>query len=90
MIRLRFFVIAAEPGARKGELRGIQWPQVDLASGLNRLPASQTKNKHPRTLPIYETPAAHFKRPYRKRPGVDASACWSGTLRRCASDKELL
>jgi integrase len=47
------FVCGYHTGARKGELRSIQWPQVDFAAGLIRLPADQTKNKHPRTLPIY-------------------------------------
>jgi len=47
------FVCGYHTGARKGELRSIQWPQVDFAGGLIRLPASQTKNKRPRTLPIY-------------------------------------
>jgi integrase len=47
------YVCGYHTGARKGELRSIQWPQVDFAAGLIRLPASQTKNKRPRTLPIY-------------------------------------
>src|SRR5580700_11076529 len=40
-------------GARKNELRRMRWPQVDLDGGAIRLPASQTKTKKPRTLPIY-------------------------------------
>jgi integrase len=41
-------------GARKGnELRRIRWEQVDFDSSVIRLPASQTKTKKPRTLPIY-------------------------------------
>ena len=40
-------------GARKNELRCIQWAQVDFEGRLIRLAAGQTKNKHPRTLPIY-------------------------------------
>jgi integrase len=47
------FVCGYHTGARKGELRSIQWPQVEFAAGLIRLPADQTKNKRPRTLPIY-------------------------------------
>jgi integrase len=47
------FVCGYHTGARKGELRAIQWPQVNFEDGLIRLPAEQTKNKRPRTLPIY-------------------------------------
>jgi integrase len=47
------FVCGYHTGARKNELRRIEWSQVDLNAGLIRLPASQTKNKRPRTLPIY-------------------------------------
>ena len=47
------FVCAYHVGARKNELRRIKWSQVDLEAGVIRLPASQTKTKRPRTLPIY-------------------------------------
>jgi integrase len=47
------FVCGYHVGARKNELRHIQWPQVDFESGLIRLSGGQTKNKQPRTLPIY-------------------------------------
>jgi hypothetical protein len=40
-------------GARKNELRRIEWGRVDLNAGLIRLPGAVTKNKKPRTLPIY-------------------------------------
>jgi integrase len=40
-------------GARKNELRRIQWSWVDFQAGLIRLPGAVTKNKKPRTLPIY-------------------------------------
>src|ERR1035438_6982909 len=40
-------------GARKNELRRIQWPQVDFDGNVIRLPASQTKTKKACTLPIY-------------------------------------
>jgi integrase len=40
-------------GLRAGELRKLQWPQVDLATHEIRLAASQTKGKRPRTAPIY-------------------------------------
>jgi integrase len=47
------FVCGYHTGGRKNELRRIQWQQVDFEAGLIRLPAGQTKNKRPRTLPIY-------------------------------------
>jgi len=47
------FVAGYHTGARKNELRRIEWPQVDLNAGLIRLPGAVTKNKKPRTLPIY-------------------------------------
>jgi integrase len=47
------FVCGYHTGARKNELRRIQWPQVDFDGSVIRLPASQTKTKKARTLPIY-------------------------------------
>jgi integrase len=47
------FVCAYHVGARKNELRRIKWPQVDFEAGMIRLPATLTKTKKPRTLPIY-------------------------------------
>jgi len=47
------FVCGYHVGARKNELRRLQWPQVDFESGLIRLSGEQTKNKCPRILPIY-------------------------------------
>ncbi len=47
------FVCGYHTGARKNELRRIQWEQVDFDGGVIRLPASQTKTKKARTLPIY-------------------------------------
>lgn len=47
------FVCGYHTGARKNELRRMQWEQVDFEGGVIRLPASQTKTKKARTLPIY-------------------------------------
>ena len=47
------FVCGYHTGARKNELRRIQWSWVDFQAGLIRLPGAVTKNKKPRTLPIY-------------------------------------
>jgi len=47
------FVCGYHTGARKNELRRIQWDQVDFEAGVIRLPSSQTKTKTSRILPIY-------------------------------------
>lgn len=47
------FVVGYHTGARVGELRKTCWDQVDLKAGEIRLSGPQTKNKRPRTLPIY-------------------------------------
>jgi integrase len=46
------FVVGYHLGMRIGELRNI-WEQVGLEAGEIRLSQRQTKNKRPRTLPIY-------------------------------------
>jgi integrase len=47
------FVCGYHTGARKNELRGLRWDQVDFDGSVIRLLASQTKPKKARTLPIY-------------------------------------
>ncbi len=48
------FVVGYHTGARVGELRKVnRHAQLDLAAGEIRLFGEQTKNKRPRTLPIY-------------------------------------
>jgi integrase len=47
------FVCAYHVGTRKGELRKLQWSQVDFTARQIRLTAAQTKGKKARTLPIY-------------------------------------
>jgi integrase len=47
------FVVAYHVGLRIGELRKVEWPQVDLKAGEIRLEKKQTKGKRPRTIPIY-------------------------------------
>jgi integrase len=47
------FVCGYHTGARKNELRRTTWEQVDSSGGVIRLPATQTKTKKARTLPIY-------------------------------------
>lgn len=47
------FVCGYYLGMRQGELRKIKWNQLDLAASQIRLSGRQTKNKSPRTAPIY-------------------------------------
>jgi integrase len=47
------FVVGYHLGCRFGELRQIEWSQVDLEAGEIRLFRHQTKSKKPRTVPIY-------------------------------------
>ena len=46
-------VVGYHCGNRLGELRKLQWPQVDLEALEIRIEAHQAKGKKPRTLPIY-------------------------------------
>jgi integrase len=63
------FVCGYHTGARKNELRRIQWPQVDFDAGVIRLSASQTKTRKPRTLPIYGDMPRWLEGPAREGPG---------------------
>lgn len=47
------FVVAYHVGGRRGELTSLRWEQVDLKAGQIRLKGTDTKNREPRTLPIY-------------------------------------
>jgi integrase len=47
------FVVGYHVGVRLGELRQLQWSQVDAAAGEIRLSGEQTKSGKPRTVPIY-------------------------------------
>lgn len=46
-------VVGYHVGNRAGELRKLQWSQVDLEARQFNLTSGQTKGKKPRTLPIY-------------------------------------
>lgn len=48
------FVTAYVTGMRKGELLGIQWPQVDFEAGFIVLQTGETKNNDGRGAPILE------------------------------------
>jgi integrase len=47
------FVVAYYTGARVGELKALQWGQVDLAASRITLEPGTTKNREGRSLPIY-------------------------------------
>jgi integrase len=62
------FVSGYHVGARKGELRKIQWAQVDFDARLITLSGVQTKNKKPRTLPIYGEMETWLRLQYQSHP----------------------
>jgi len=41
-------------GMRRGEILSLTWPKVDMRNRLIRLDAEDTKDREPRTVPIYE------------------------------------
>jgi len=47
------FVVAYHVGCRSGELLKVKWSQVDLLAKRIRLEPGTTKNKQPRTSPIF-------------------------------------
>ncbi len=47
------FVVGYHVGCRLGELRKVEWSQVDFAAGEIKLVKRQTKGKAARTLPLY-------------------------------------
>jgi integrase len=47
------FVVACHVGTRKGEIRRLEWDQVDFEERVIRLAGSQTKGKKARGLPIF-------------------------------------
>lgn len=67
------FVVGYHVGGRKGELRRIQWDQVDFAGGGVRLERKQTKGKRPRILPIYGDMESWLRR---QREGCPQSCPW--------------
>lgn len=49
-----FIVVAFNTGMRLGEIRTLEWKDVDRKSGFVRLPKEKTKTKNGRTIPINE------------------------------------
>jgi integrase len=61
-------VVGYHVGCRKNELRRLRWEQVDFEAGLITLPGSQTKNKRPRSLPVYGDMDTWLRVQYANRP----------------------
>jgi integrase len=65
-----FYALAMDSGARKGELCGLMWPDIDLASGrttIQRQPGPEpvfgpVKNKTPRTIELSAETVALLRR----------------------------
>ena len=48
------FIVDYSLGCRCGELRKMEWSMVDLDQGVIRLPGRITKNRKPRTVPVFD------------------------------------
>jgi integrase len=76
------FVCAYHVGTRKGELRKVQWSQVDVDAGFIHLTARQTKGKAARSLPIYGEMEWWLRKQWESRaPGCP----WVSTTGECRS-----
>jgi integrase len=65
IIRLLMFT-----GARRDEIGGLRWSEVDLDRGLLNIPGTRTKNHHPLKLTL-PPPAVSILRAVSRRPGRD-------------------
>lgn len=60
--KLRFIlIILNETGMRRGEVLGLEWPEVDLDGGFINLPAHKTKANKSRQIPLSVTALAVFE-----------------------------
>jgi integrase len=72
-------VVGYHCGNRLGELRKLQWSQVDLAAEEIRIEKRQAKGKRPRTLPIYGEMAEWLEwQQERRAPECDLVFHWKG------------
>jgi integrase len=64
-------------GLRAGEIRGLQWRQVDLPGGQMRLEAGTTKSGEPRTVPLVGelSPLLRMQLELHRTECADAPAC---------------
>ncbi|HXB68729.1 MAG TPA: site-specific integrase [Candidatus Acidoferrales bacterium] len=66
-------------GNRLGELRKLEWSQVDMAASEIRIEKRQAKGKRPRTLPIYGEMTEWLEwQDKRRAPGCDFVFHWNG------------
>jgi len=70
------FVVGYHTGIRRGELLNIRWAQVDLEANEIKLSSSATKNKKPRTVPIYGEMKAWLELEKQKRDQLQSSCQW--------------
>jgi integrase len=56
-----FFALAVETGARRGELLGITWKEVNLDRGTWTIPAARCKTNRERTIPLSEQALAALR-----------------------------
>ena len=50
-------------GARRNEVAGMQWSELDLAAGVWSLPETRTKNKRDHEIPLSRSAAGVHRRP---------------------------
>jgi integrase len=62
---LRLLILSA---AREGEVAGVRVGEVNLASGLWRLPGNRTKNRQPLTLPLCDLALAELRAVWPEEP----------------------
>jgi integrase len=74
-----FVLIAYEVGVRRGELRKLCWPQVDLSSRTFKILGVNAKNKRERLVPMTENVNKAFTRlAKQKLPNINAVFTYKG------------
>lgn len=82
-------VIGYHCGNRLGELRKLQWSQVDLDANEIRIEKRQAKGKKPRTLPIYGDMKEWLERQREFSKG-DRVFCWKQPAKRVEAKEKAL
>jgi integrase len=70
------FVLGYHTGIRLGELRSLRWEQIDFKAGEIKLAGPQTKNREPRTAPIYGEMGAWLEMQKARRDQTYPSCPW--------------